>query len=273
MEFLRYPHVIPHFCNSGGFGPRWGVTPTSPCTWVDHLVSGRIPATQTRAIHTRFRSGSTTLAWLNLATEIHSPDHSTKGTPLGRPEGHRPLTVCGYMGSGLFHSPYRGAFHLSLTVLVPYRSSRIFSLGGWSPLLPTGFLVSRGTQALGGSQRAFRYGTFTRCGGAFTPLRVAAGWSLPYAGPTTPLEVAPYRFRLLRVRSPLLAESRLISFPQGTEMFQFPWFPSAPLWIQGGIRGYGPRGLPHSDSHGSSLARSSPCTFRRDPRPSSVRDA
>ena len=32
----------------------------------------------------------------------------------------------------------------------------------------------------------------------------------------------PARFRLVPVRSPLLRESRLISFPPGTEMFQFP---------------------------------------------------
>ena len=32
----------------------------------------------------------------------------------------------------------------------------------------------------------------------------------------------PRRFRLIRVRSPLLTESRLLSFPGGTEMFQFP---------------------------------------------------
>ena len=32
----------------------------------------------------------------------------------------------------------------------------------------------------------------------------------------------PVRFRLVPVRSPLLRESRLISFPPGTEMFQFP---------------------------------------------------
>jgi hypothetical protein len=31
---------------------------------------------------------------------------------------------------------------------------------------------------------------------------------------------------LVRVRSPLLAESRLMSFPPGTEMFQFPGFAS-----------------------------------------------
>ena len=32
--------------------------------------------------------------------------------------------------------------------------------------------------------------------------------------------------RLFRFRSPLLSESRLMSIPQGTEMFQFPWFAS-----------------------------------------------
>ena len=37
----------------------------------------------------------------------------------------------------LFHSPRRGSFHLSLTVLLRYRSSRVFSLGGWTPLLHT----------------------------------------------------------------------------------------------------------------------------------------
>src|SRR5215468_12264196 len=37
----------------------------------------------------------------------------------------------------LFHSPHRGSFHLSLTVLVRYRSSAVFSLGEWAPHLPT----------------------------------------------------------------------------------------------------------------------------------------
>jgi hypothetical protein len=52
-------------------------------------------------------------------------------------------------GSGrfqdLFHSPQRGAFHRSLTVLVHYRSPAVFSLGPWSAQLPTGCLVSGGT--------------------------------------------------------------------------------------------------------------------------------
>ena len=48
----------------------------------------------------------------------------------------------------------------------------------------------------------------------------------------TPAGLAHGRFRLLRVRSPLLAESRLMSLPRGTEMFQFPRLPLLTLWIQ-----------------------------------------
>ena len=38
----------------------------------------------------------------------------------------------------LFHSPHRGTFHLSFTVLVHYRLSNVFSLGKWASQLPTG---------------------------------------------------------------------------------------------------------------------------------------
>ena len=41
-----------------------------------------------------------------------------------------------------------------------------------------------------------------------------------------------YQARLVRVRSPLLTEYRLISFPTGTEMFQFPAFALLTLYIQ-----------------------------------------
>ena len=36
----------------------------------------------------------------------------------------------------LFHSPHRGSFHLSFTVLVRYRSSNVFSLGRWTSRIP-----------------------------------------------------------------------------------------------------------------------------------------
>src|SRR5579863_1255877 len=97
------------------------------------------PCGEPRALHTRFPSGSPPLAEVNRATPMHSPDHSTKGTPsaLGGTLPQWPLTAGEYEGSGSLSSPSRGAFHLSLTVLVHYRSLKIFSLGGWSPQLPT----------------------------------------------------------------------------------------------------------------------------------------
>ena len=66
--------------------------------------------------------------------------------PAGRPNRHSALTACRHMVSGSISLPFRGTFHLSLTILVHYRSPRVFSLGRWSSQLPTGFLVSRGTQ-------------------------------------------------------------------------------------------------------------------------------
>ena len=54
-------------------------------------------------------------------------------------------------------------------------------------------------------------------------------------GPTTPVTVATHWFGLLPVRSPLLRESRLISFRRATEMFQFAHDPPPCLWIQHGV--------------------------------------
>ena len=64
---------------------------------------------------------------------------------------------------------------------------------------------------------------------------------------------------LVRVRSPLLTESRLISFPLATEMFQFARFASAPYVFRYGYRTRG--GFPHSDILGSKIAPISPRLF------------
>ena len=60
------------------------------------------------------------------------------------------------------------------------------------------------------------------------------------SGPTTPnwqrhQAIAPVRFRLFPFRSPLLRESLFLSFPAGTEMFQFPAFPLPVLCVQTGV--------------------------------------
>ena len=83
------------------------------------------------------------------------------------------------------------------------------------------------------------------------------------------------RFGLLRVRSPLLAQSFLLSFPVGTKMFQFPGF--APK-LGFGV-GIAPDGFPHSDIRGSPGICPSPRLFAachvllrlREPQASPVR--
>jgi hypothetical protein len=84
---------------------------------------GSYPYPIIRAIHARFHYASVGLP-LRQRIKVHSPAHSSIGTPSPL----RAPTPCRCMDSVLFHSPLRGSFHLSLTVLVHYRSPRIFSL-------------------------------------------------------------------------------------------------------------------------------------------------
>ena len=72
---------------------------------------------------------------------------------------------------------------------------------------------------------------------------------------------------LFPFRSPLLRESRLISFPQVTEMFQFTGFASSPYVFRTGYRRSG--GFPHSEILGSKLVCQLPEAYRRLPRLSS----
>ena len=53
--------------------------------------------------------------------------------------------ACKHRVSGSLSLPSRGPFHLSFTVLFAIGHWVVFSLTEWSPLLPTRFLVSRGT--------------------------------------------------------------------------------------------------------------------------------
>ena len=83
------------------------------------------------------------------------------------------------------------------------------------------------------------------------------------------------RFGLMRVRSPLLAQSFLLSFPPGTKMFQFPGF----ALEHGSSVGIAPDGFPLSDIRGSQGICPSPRLFAayhvllrlREPQASPVR--
>ena len=140
LEFLRYPQIIPDYFNRRGFGPPQRFTAASTCSWIGHQVSGLRHATF-RPFQTRFRFGSATLS-LNLATQRNSPARSTKSTTS---HACGALSACKHTVSGSLSLPSRGAFHLSLTVLFAIGHMVVFSLLGWSPFLPSGFLVSRRT--------------------------------------------------------------------------------------------------------------------------------
>ena len=72
---------------------------------------------------------------------------------------------------------------------------------------------------------------------------------------------------LLRFRSPLLSESRLMSFPRATEMFQFTRFASHAYVFS--MRYLSLGGFPHSEISGSKLICQLPEAYRRLSRPSS----
>jgi hypothetical protein len=105
----------------------------------------------------------------------------------------------------LFHSPHRGSFHLSLTVLLRYRSSRVFSLGGWSPLLHTG-LACPVLLRVPARSLCLCLQDFHLLRSAFpVPFDLAL---VAFCRPFNPACLSN-RFGLLRFRSPLLAESFL----------------------------------------------------------------
>jgi hypothetical protein len=73
--------------------------------------------------------------------------------------------------------------------------------------------------------------------------------------------------RLFRFRSPLLSESRLMSIPRATEMFQFTRFASCSYVFTARYLSLG--GFPHSEISGSKLICQLPEAYRRLSRPSS----
>jgi hypothetical protein len=72
---------------------------------------------------------------------------------------------------------------------------------------------------------------------------------------------------LFRVRSPLLTESRLMSFPLGTEMFHFPRFASLTLCIQ--VRILLAQWVPPFGNLRIKVCSQLPEAYRSVPRPSS----
>ena len=111
----------------------------------------------------------------------------------------------------------------------------------------------------------FGYGAFTRCGRTFQTVLLSITRATSRS--RNPGKQA-FRFSLIRVRSPLLTESQLMSSPRGTEMFHFPRYSFRPLCIQGLMAELLPPGFPirtPPDQNRLLL----PGAFRSELRPSS----
>jgi hypothetical protein len=219
-----------------------GVTPPSAWPRLDHQVSGLTPATVAgvapggRPVRTRFRCASASR--LRLAADANSRTHYTKGTPSPAPSRGPGLRLLVGVRFQVCFTPLVGVlFTFPSRYWCAIGRQGVFRLGGWSPHVRAGFHVPRPTRGSTGALRLRGCHPLRRAvPGASASLRWTTG--------------------LLRVRSPLLPESRLMSSPPGTEMFQFPGFASARYGFTGGYPQRG--GLPHSDMRGSTLARNSP---------------
>ena len=180
MAFHSYAHLIQKLFNAYWCGPPSRVTGTSPWTCVDHPVS-RLP----HPTHAPC-SGSLSLR-LRDSCHLTSPDTATRRFIMQKARRHhtkwlRPLV--GAWFQVLFHSPNRGAFHRSLTVLSTIGLTGVFSLAGWSRRIRAGFLVPRVTQDPTRPRRASRTGLSPSMVGLSRHVPLAP--RVPHRGPTTP---------------------------------------------------------------------------------------
>src|SRR5918999_2619615 len=109
-----------------GFQPWW-VRPSTGSYPRFSLPMGRSLGFGSRARDSVARFGlafaAASLGRLTLPRTANSPAHSSKGTPsLALVAPARAPTACRPTVSGTISLPSRGTFHLSLTVLVRYRS-------------------------------------------------------------------------------------------------------------------------------------------------------
>ena len=150
---------------------------------------------------------------LRLARGLTSPRAATRWLILQKARRHTENgapTACGQAVSGTVSLPSRGAFHLSLAVLVRYRSQE--SIQGWRVDPPDSRRVSRARRYSGAGRRARR----RRVRGSYPVPPAFPGRSATVSlsnrhvsGPTTPGRLGLPRFAL-GPRS--LAATRGISF-------------------------------------------------------------
>ena len=125
---------------------------------------------------------------IRVSSHLTLPAKATRRFIMQKARRHcfkqlRPLV--GARFQELFHSSVRSAFHLSLTVLVRYRSLGVFSLTGWSRQIHAEFLVLRATQ----DTTMLRQHTNTQlsCSMVFLSRKFFSDVFMQRRSPTTPI--------------------------------------------------------------------------------------
>ena len=117
------------------------------------------------------------LAFAAARCPLTSPHAATRRPILQKARGHRRRNGSRCLGAHGFRrcfTPSRGAFHLSLAVLVRYRSSESVQPGGWSPCFGPGFHVLRPYSDRRPQSSSFAYGASPAAAGL--PCRSARTW-------------------------------------------------------------------------------------------------
>ena len=170
----------------------------------------------------RFRCGS--------FTNLTSPHTATRWLILQKARRHTAKVLRLLVGARfqvLFHSPLGVLFTFPSRYWFAIGHRRVFSLGGWSPRLRTGFHVPGPTRDAHLGSAWFRVRGSHPLRPAL-PCRSATMWicnptregssrtCVPQPPGGNACRLHAPGFGLVRFRSPLLAQSRLISLPRGT---------------------------------------------------------
>ena len=203
------------------FQPRW-VRSSTASYHCFNLAMGRSPrfGSRTRDQKTPYSDSLSLRLPHNGLSKPHATNsqaHSSKGTLSPHKEAP---TDCRQTVSGSISLPSRGTFHLSLTVLVRYRSDR--NIQAYPTVWADSHGVPRDPCYLGdaiGRPCAFRYGALTLCGPVFNPVPLTHGFLQLPAGPSEPAHAIPQHparnprrvshaqgLAIIRFRSPLLTE-------------------------------------------------------------------
>ena len=151
MAFHPYPRVIPSVFNRSGFGPPRGLTPASACPWIAHPASRLRQATMFAILKARFHCGS--------VPTLTSPLTATRWLILQKARRHTARVLRLLVGARfqvLFHSPLGVLFTFPSRYWFAIGHRRVFSLGGWSPRIHTGFHVSGTTRVPASEAAGFR---------------------------------------------------------------------------------------------------------------------